>query len=205
MLSRAFEADVPRRWITADTVYGGDRSLRMWLEEQRQPFVLAVPSNEALGWKSPESLPASEIAAQLESWHRLSAGEGAKGPRLYDWAWTPLWRLQLTAEERQWGHWLLVRRNLEDPTDLAFYVVFAPREGTLLEVLARVAGMRWHIESCFEAAKGECGLDEYEVRQWERRERVSGDWHRHITLSLLAHAVLAALRAREKGAKLPAT
>ena len=92
----------------------------------------------------------------------------------------------------------MVHRNLEDPTDLAFYVVFAPREGTLLEVLARVAGMRWHIESCFEAAKGECGLDEYEVRQWDA-------WHRHITLSLLAHAVLAALRAREKGAKLPAT
>lgn len=98
-------------------------------------------------------MAASEIAAQVQSWQRLSAGDGSKGPRLYDWAWTPLWRLQLTPEEQAWGHWLLVRRSLDDPTESAYYVVFAPREGIPLEVLARVAGMRWRIESAFEMAR----------------------------------------------------
>lgn len=197
MLARAFEAEVPCRWVIADTVY---RSLRHWLEEHRQPFVLAVPSDEPLWWKDWRYVAASKIAAQLppEAWQRLSAGDGSKGLRLYDWAWTPLWRLQLTDEERTWGHWLLVRRNLEDSTDVAFYVVFAPNEGTTLDILVRVAGMRWHIESAFEGAKGECGLDEYEVRKWDA-------WHRYITLSLLAHAVLAVIQAREKGAKPPAS
>jgi SRSO17 transposase len=95
-----FEAAVPCRRAAADTVY---RSLRHWLEERRQPLVSAVPSDEPLWWKGWEHLAASEITYELpsESWQRLSAGDGSKGPRLYDRAWTPLWRLQLTDEERQ--------------------------------------------------------------------------------------------------------
>lgn len=86
---------------------------------------------------------------------------------------------------------MLVRRSLEDPEDLAYYVVFAPRESTTtLARMVRVAGMRWRIESCFESAKGEFGLDEYEVRKWDA-------WHRHITLSLLAHAFVGAVRSKE--------
>ncbi len=102
-----------------------------------------------------------------------------------------MWRLQLTPEERAWGHWLLVRQRIDDPSDRAYYVAFAPREGTTLDTLVRVAGRRWSIEVSFEAAKQECGLDEYEVRTWSA-------WHRHITLALLAHAFLVAMRTPAK-------
>lgn len=193
MLARAFEAQVPRAWVVADTIYGSDRRLRLFLEEEGQPFVLAVPSNEPLWHGGPTYQRASEIVATLESeaWRRLSAGDGAKGPRLYDWALVELWRLQLTPEERAWGHYLLVRRSLEDSADVAYYVVFARRADVTLEKLAQVAGMRWPIETCFEEAKGECGLDEYEVRRWDA-------WQRHITLALLAHAFLSAMRSEER-------
>ena len=194
MLKRAFEAEVPRAWVVGDTIYGGDRRLRRFLEEEEQPFVLAVPSNEPLWYGGPTYLPAEEIAAHLapEAWQRLSAGEGAKGPRLYDWALADVWRLQMTPGEQSWGHYLLVRRSIEDPSKLAYYVVFARRAEAVLEKLVRVAGpWRWHIESCFESAKGECGLDEYEVRRYDA-------WYRHITLALLAHAFLAVTRAQER-------
>ncbi len=200
MLERALDAGVPAAWVTGDTVYGNDRRLRVWLEERRQPFVLAIKATEPLWQDGPHYEPAEAIAAQLptEHWQRLSAGAGAKGPRLYDWAWREVWRLQLTAEERAWGHWLLARRSIEDPADLAYYVVFAPRAGTDLQALVAAAGARWQIEGGFETAKGECGLDEYEVRTWAA-------WHRHITLALLAHAFLAVVRAQgaKKGATTP--
>ena len=193
MLERAFEAGLPCAWVVGDTIYGGDRRLRLFLEEEEQPFVLAVPSNEPLWYGGPTYLAAEEIAARVapEAWQRLSAGEGAKGPRLYDWALADVWCLQLTPEERSWGHYLLLRRSIEDPGDQAYYVVFARGAEAALEKLVRIAGMRWHIESCFESAKGECGLDEYEVRRYDA-------WYRHITLALLAHAFLAAVRAQER-------
>lgn len=197
MVLRALDAGVPCGWVTGDTIYGGDRSLRVTLEQRAQPFVLAVPSNEPLWRDGPQYLEAREIAAQLpdEAWHQISAGAGAKGPRWYDWAWQPLWRLQLTTEERAQGHWLLIRRSLDDPTEVAYYVVFAPRATTTLQRVIQVAGTRWQIEVGFETAKGECGLDEYEVRKWDA-------WHRHITLSLFAHAFLTVIRKQEaqKGA-----
>ena len=201
LLERALDAGVPAAWVTGDAVYGNDRRLRRRLEERHQPFVLAIRANEPLWQDGPHYVPAADIAAALppHRWRRRSAGAGAKGPRLYDWARREVWRLQPTAAERAWGHWLLVRRSLADPTDLAYYIVFAPRRTTLAALVA-VAGTRWHIESGFEAAQGEGGLDEYEVRTW-------GAWHRHITLALLAHAFLAVIRAREakKGAWLPTT
>lgn len=202
MVERALDAGVPCRWVTADTVYGSARSggsLRRWLEEREQPFVLAVASNESLRWRGFRQMGAKEIADALpaESWQRLAAGNGSKGPRLYDWAWEPLWRLQITEEEKRWGHWLLIRQDIEKPEERAYYAIFAPRETTTLEEIVRVAGMRWRIETCFEEAKGECGLDEYECRKWEA-------WHRHITLAMLAHAFLSVVRvARQKGATRP--
>ena len=108
-----------------------------------------------------------------------------------DWALAPLWRLQLTPQEQRWGHYLLVRRSLDEKRELAYYVVFAPRAKAKLGKLVQIAGRRWQIEIGFEAAKGECGLDQYEVRRWQ-------GWYRHITLSLLAHAVLAVLRSAEE-------
>ncbi|MDQ5827781.1 MAG: IS701 family transposase [Chloroflexota bacterium] len=200
MLQRTLDAGVPTAWVIGDSVYGSARKLRMFLEERRQPFVLAVTSTESV-WaelgRGLEQIPAHRLLEGLDAadWRRLSAGSGSKGERLFDWVLVPLPRLQLTEEERRWGHWLLVRRTLKDPEDLAFYVVFAPREGTTLERLVRVAGRRWRIENCFSEAKGSFGLDEYEVRKWKA-------WHRHVTLSMLAHAFTEVVRSKEtqKGA-----
>lgn len=191
MLERAFKAEVPCGWVTGDTVYGGDRHLRLFLEAHEQPFVLAVPSNEPLWHGGPSYFAASELASMVDSgaWRRLSAGDGSKGPRLYDWTLIDLWRLQLTLEEQAWGHYLLVRRSISDPEEMAYYVVFARRREATLDRLVKVAGSRWQIEQAFEASKGECGLDEYEVRKWAA-------WHRHITLSLMAHAFLVVMRAQ---------
>jgi SRSO17 transposase len=192
MLERALNAGVPCGWVTGDEVYS-DRHLRLWLESRGQPFVLAVAKNEPLWWHGPDYVRADRIAEALpvRAWRRLSAGAGAKGERLYDWALTPLWRLQITAEDRRFGHYLLVRRSLGEQREHAYYVVYAPRSKATRQTLVNVAGRRWEIETGFEATKGECGLDQYEVRRWQ-------GWYRHITLALLGHAVLVTLRVRGK-------
>ena len=115
-------------------------------------------------------------------WQRLSAGDGAKGPRLYDWAYLPYGGDAAPG----WEKGLLIRRSIAEPDELAFYLTHARRRHRLAD-LVRVAGTRWAIEACFEAAKGEVGLDQYEVRSWT-------GWHRHVTLAMLAHAYLAVLR-----------
>nr|WP_233411948.1 transposase [Paraburkholderia kururiensis] len=170
-----------------------DRLLRLWLESRGQAFVLAIAKNEPLWSQGPTSVRADRNAQALppRALRRLSAGIGAKGERLYDWALTPLWRLQLSAEERRFGHYLLVRRSLDESREHAYYVVHAPRTKVTRQTLVNVTGRRWEIEVGFEAAKGECGLDQYEVRRWQ-------GWCRHITLALLAHGELAALRAQGK-------
>ena len=192
MLQRALEAGVPTSWVTADEVYGNDRRLRIWLEEQGVPHVLAVKSTEPLWvWteKGPAQVGAAKLASQVldEDWVRLSAGDGAKGPRMYDWARVDIRPLKEPGN----GYWLLVRRSIAKPEELAYYVCFGP-EDTILEELVRVAGIRWSIEEGFEQAKGEVGLDQYQVRKWV-------SWYRHITLALLAHAFLAVVRAGESG------
>jgi SRSO17 transposase len=122
-------------------------------------------------------------ALPADGWTRLSAGDGTKGPRWYDWRWL----LLVEPQEPGWNRWLLVRRSVSAPHELQAYVVFAPQQTALTEVV-RVAGTRWTIESCFEAAKGEVGLDHYEVRSWT-------GWYRHITLAMWALALLTVLRA----------
>lgn len=190
MIKRAIEAGLPFGWIAGDEVYGQDRRLRRDLEEREQPFVLGLAANQPL-WVDAEQGPvqreAREIAAAVPAgaWQRRSAGEGAKGPRLYDWAFVPEAALRQT-ERHVRG--LLVRRSLSEGEELAYYAVFAPAEATL-QTLARVAGARWQVERGFEDAKQEAGLDEYEVRSWT-------GWHRHTTLSLLAHAFLAVVRSK---------
>lgn len=193
MLARVLAAGIRAPWVTADEVYGSDQALRRWLEEQRQPFVLAVRANERV-WLSTgarlRQVTAAQVAAMIRrgDWQRLSAGEGAKGPRLYDWALQPL----VGPIDSGWGRWLLVRRRLGKPTELAYYVVFAPVLTPLAEMV-RVAGSRWAIEEGLETAKGEVGLDHYEVRRWT-------GWYRHITLALLAHAYLTVTRAHAAAA-----
>lgn len=201
MMERALEGaiSVPCKWVTADEVYGGDRRLRIWLEGQEQPFVLAVTSAEPL-WsdigRGVRQEKAASIAASagVEAWERLSAGDGAKGPRLYDWTRVELERLTwLGGEVVRWQHWLLARRSIEKPEELAYYVVFCPI-GTTMQELVQVTGQRWTIEESFEITKDEVGLDEYEVRRW------SG-WYRHMTLAMLAQAYLSVTRFYAAGAE----
>jgi SRSO17 transposase len=189
MIERALDAGLPCAWVLGDEVYGSDRRLRIALEQREQPFALAIRSNEKLWAVLDERLgqhAASRLAARLpaQAWRRLSAGAGSKGERVYDWARLRLTRLQ----QPPWDHWLLVRRSRKDPKDLAYYVVFGPDQ-TTLATLARVAGRRWAIEECFEVAKQEVGLADYEIRSWH-------GWYRHITLAMLALAFLAGMRAK---------
>lgn len=183
MLERAFAAGVPCAWVTGDSIYGGDRRLRLWLEEHHRWFVLGIAKNEPLGCEYDQKR-ADAWAATLpdEGWQRLSCGDGAKGPRAYDWALLPLPRWGQSADVL---HALLVRRSLTDG-ELAYFIVFAPTDATL-QTLVTVAGMRWTIEECFETGKDEVGLDEYEVRHWT-------GWYRHITLSMWALAFLTVTR-----------
>ena len=184
MLEQAFKAGVPVAWVTGDSVYGDDRRLRMWLEEHDHAYVLAVSGKEYvwLGWRQ-RQVKTVLAALPADGWTRLSAGAGVKGPRWYDWYWLPL----AAPMQPAWRRWLLVRRSVSDPTDLTAFVVFAPQATTLAEAV-QVAGTRWTIESSFEAAKGEVGLDHYEVRSWT-------GWYRHITLAMWAYALLAVVRA----------
>ena len=183
MLERALDAGVPCAWVTGDSVYGSSQALRECLQTRRQAYVLAVANDERLSWEQGR-IRALTLAKRLpvSAWQTLSCGEGAKGPRVYEWVW-----LALDAPTQEgFAHWLLVRRSLSDPTELAYYLVFAPAH-TALATLASVAGTRWSIEVGFESAKGEVGLDHYEVRSWH-------GWYRHMTLALLAHALLSVIR-----------
>ena len=159
MLGRAVESGVPFSWVTGDEVYGTARDLRLWLEREEIPHVLAVKRNEKL-WtltdKGPRQVRADQLATVVEEsdWIRCSAGNGAKGPRVYDWAAVGIRPLRESGR----GHWLLARRSIAQPEELAYYVCFGPAY-TPLEELVRVAGIRWAIEECFEEAKGQVGLD----------------------------------------------
>ena len=199
MLAWALDAGVPCGWVLGDEVYGADRRLRLMLEERGKPYLLTIRSNDELaadldgggGRHQPRQLARSLPA---RAWRRLSAGAGTKGERLYDWARLRLVRPRQVGGEAPAGeHWLLVRRSIADPADLAYFVVFAPAGLRLLD-LARAAGRRWLVEECFEAAKQEVGLADYEVRSWR-------GWHRHVTLAMLALALLAGLRAALNAAK----
>ena len=183
MLARAFAAAVPAAWVTGDEIYGNDGTLRRWLEGQQRPYVLAVARSHPI-WHDGVQVRVEALLAEVpeDGWQRIEVGAGSKGPRLYDWAcarlpyWTP----------EGWAQWLLIRRSVTEPEEVAFCRAFGPETTTVAD-LARVAGTRWTIEEGFQRAK-EVGLDQYEVRRWE-------GWYRHITLCLLAHAFLEVTRA----------
>jgi len=185
MLQRTLEAGLPARWVTGDSVYGSNYPLRHYLEGIPLAYVMGLSPKDTL--LNLENFPqrVSEYLSQLpqEGWLRLSAGAGAKGERWYDWL-----LLSLGDPERPgWKRWLLLRRKIDKPSKISPYICFAP-EGTTLPELVTVAGKRWTVEQCFETAKQEVGLDEYEVRSYQ-------GWYRHITLASLAHAFLTVLRA----------
>jgi SRSO17 transposase len=189
MLQRTFAAGVSLAWVTGDSIYGDDRTLRQWLENRNQPYVLAVSGKEAV-WLDLKQRQVKTILTELpaDGWETLSAGAGSKGPRWYDWL-----RLELSDPPQSgWKCTLLVRRSMSDPRELTGYIAFA-RAGTSLAELVRVAGMRWTVEESIECAKGEVGLDHYEVRNWT-------GWYRHITLAMWAQAFLSVIR-KESGAE----
>jgi SRSO17 transposase len=210
MLEHAWERGVPMKWVTGDKIYGDDTRLRDRVAQARKKYVLAVSANTPV-WRERQAVvapgkgqrgrprkgarlangavawePVSAVVAALPSqaWKRLAVGQGEKGPRVYDWARVRIFEKRGAVPGPQ--GWLLARRSIANPTELAYYLSNAPHS-TSLRTLAEVAGARWSIETTIEEGKGEAGLDEYEVRYWH-------SWHRHITLSMLAHAFLASIR-----------
>ena len=196
MLARALDAGVPAQWVTGDAVYGQYHRLRRTLEERGLHYVLAVPVSQRVVVKDGTFLgtekraDAAVAGLRPTAWRTRSAGDGSKGVRDYAWA-----RVRINgAEDGHAEHWLLARRSLARPAEIACFICHTPKRVALAQ-MARIAGARWAIEETFQTAKGEAGLDHYQVRQY------SG-WYRHITLSMLAHAFLTAVRTK-KGAPEP--
>jgi SRSO17 transposase len=143
MLARTFAAGVPFAWVTADEAYGQVKYLRFWLEEHDAAHVLSTRRNDTLITTDGRQERAEDLLAALpaRAWRRLSVGAGAHGPREYDWARVPIricWRPGR-------GHWLLARRSINRPGEIAYYVCYGPRRATLVD-LAWTAGARWRIE-----------------------------------------------------------
>jgi SRSO17 transposase len=193
MIARAITAKVPFAFVAADSVYGvGD--IEIMLRKAGKGYVLGVASNHVFhSWsKKWAGGTAADIAQSLpkNAWRRLSAGEGTKGPRLHDWAYLEL--ADLDAGEYSdtltspWTRGLLIRRSIADPTDLAFFSTWCPKATTMTKLVA-IEGHRWAIEDSFETAKNEFGLDHNETRSWH-------GWHRHVSLVMLAFAMMAIIR-----------
>jgi SRSO17 transposase len=193
MIAAALDAGLSCAWVLADSLYGSDYALRRMLEARGQPYVLAVRSNQHLRFLTEEGLIQTDpafLASELagEDWQALSAGEGAKGPRLYHWARLPLnWTTQDGFER-----WLLFRRSIRNSDEIAYYFVHS-RQGTSLAEMAGAAGLRWTIEECFLRAKDDLGLDHCEARSWH-------GWHRHMTLVMAAAAFLVKIAADQRRA-----
>jgi len=195
MIGQAIAAGVPFAWFTADETYGQAKFLQAWLERQDVSYVMAIRCSDTVTMPTGEQRADALIAAlPARAWQRISAGAGAHGPRESGWARVPV----RTGWKRGRGHWLLARRSISDPAEIAYYACYGPRRSSTAD-LAWIAGSRWHIEECFQQAKGEAGLDHYQVRSWRA-------WYAHITLSMLALAWLAASRAQaEKRGSAPVT
>jgi SRSO17 transposase len=190
MIERALDAGVPAAWVTADAVYGSGYKFRAAIERRGLGYVVGVRSDQSVCVGFRQARVAKLLAeAPAEAWHRLSCGDGSKGPRVFDWAIRPV----NSPEPDEYARWLLVRRDVENPAEVAYFLCGGP-PGTTTEQLVSVAGARWAIEESFALAKGDCGLDHYGVRSWT-------GWYRHVTLALLAHAVLTVIRSKAVGPK----
>jgi SRSO17 transposase len=204
MIRQALGANVPFGWVAADSVYGvGD--IEMALRRAGKGYVLGVSANHHFGsWrgKPPVAGAAAEIAQGLDpsAWLRLSAGDGTKGARLHDWAYCELADLDAGQYDGErsglWTRGLLIRRNIADG-DLAFFCTWCPA-GTSIKTLVKIEGHRWAIEDSFETAKNELGLDHNETRSWH-------GWHRHVSLVMLAFAMMAAIRRQANNTPPPKT
>lgn len=213
MLKHAWAQGVPMRWVVADEIYGNAVKLRCTVEDAQRLYVFAVSSNTYVWSEMPavitpfkpatgrprmllrlavDAVPSTTVAEVVagwlaDAWHRLSVANGAKGPLTYDWACARVHDSRDGVPGPEC--WLLARRSPCDPKEIAYYLSNAPAQ-TSFETLAWAASQRWSIEQCIEEGKGETGLDEYEVRFWD-------SWYRHVTLSMMAHAWLASVKARQ--------
>ena len=194
MIERAIAARVPFRWVAADTVYGvGD--IERDLRRAGKGYVLGVDASHVFrSWDKPRRVAGTAAAiaeARTSDWRRLSAGAGTKGPRLHDWCYLELADLEAEQFNREnhglWTRGLLIRRHIADG-DLAYFTTWCPA-GTSIKALVGIEGHRWAIEDSFETAKNEFGLDHNETRSWH-------GWHRHVSLVMLAFAMMAAIRHR---------
>ncbi|GAA4492580.1 IS701 family transposase [Gluconacetobacter tumulicola] len=195
MIGRALAANVPFRWVAGDSVYGVGE-LEMALRRASRGYVLGVNANHHFHSWRPDVCWAGEAREIVDTlpdaaWVRCSAGRGTKGERLYDWLYCPMADLEAAEYSGTitgtWTRGLLARRNPADG-DLAYFTTWCP-QGTPLETLVRVEGTRWRIEEGFETAKNEFGLDHNETRSWH-------GWHRHVSLVMLAYAMMAAVRSQ---------
>jgi SRSO17 transposase len=194
MVERAMASRASFAWVTADTVYGVSE-LEMALRHAGKGYVLGMPSTQEVwssGTRPDVAGTAQDVAAALEpaAWQRRSAGAGTKGPRVYDWAYVELGDLDAQAQGYSgshglWTRGLLIRRSIADGA-CAFFATWCPT-GTGIDTLVAVEGSRWTIEDSFETAKTEFGLDHNESRSWH-------GWHRHVSLVMLAFAMLATIR-----------
>ena len=199
MVARAIKAGVPFGWVTADSVYGvGD--IELALRRAYKSYVLGVTGQHSFwSWDAEVDVAgtAEEVAKALveEDWIRLSAGGGTKGPRWFDWAYVELATLRADAldpalDQSLWTRGLLVRRSLSDGA-LSYFTTWCPAS-TPIQTLVAVEGRRWAIEDAFETAKTELGLAHNESRSWH-------GWHRHVSLVMLAFALLARVRQQANG------
>ena len=196
MVQRAQQAGLSIRWVVADTVYGHSPDLRLWLEQQGYAYALAVPSIEVVAVQTRDGCLLADVATIQQQalrpvdWQLLSQSLGTKGERLFAWAILPVVH-QGVVDDR---HFLVFRRCLDDPTQVAYYLVFAPL-ATPLPTIVQAIGARWHIEEDLEATK-DLGLDQYEVRSYV-------GWYRHITLVMLAYAFLVGICVQDSSQQCP--
>ena len=191
MISRLLDEGIPCAFVLADAVYGSDSGFRRMLEWRRQPYVLAVRCTHTLRLVEEDQFVQTDPATLIEElnpegWQALAAGEGAKGPRLYEWARRPVGQ----KTEDGFIKWVLARRSRHDPGSITYYFAYAPANTSLAD-LAAAAGLRWTIEECFLRAKDDLGLDHCEARSWH-------GWHRHMSLVMAAAAFLAKLSADQR-------
>ncbi len=182
MIAAALDADVPASWVAGDEVYGADSGLRSVCRDRGIGYVLNVACNHHVVTTGCR-VDALVVGIPAVAWQRLSAGAGSKGHRMYSW-------LLIDIASALPGHeWIMVRRN-DSTGELAYYRCWSPRL-VPLRTLVGVAGRRWTIEESFQAAKGQAGLDEHQVRTWT-------SWRRWVILSMLAMGFLAVTAASER-------
>ena len=193
MIERAIAAAVPFAFFAADSVYGV-AGVEMALRRAGKGYVLGVASNHSVncwGKAKPIAGTADSVAKGLapSDWKRLSAGDGAKGSRLYDWAYVELADIDASeygqGRSGLWTRGLLIRRTISR----FGFLLHLGSAGASIDKLVRVEGCRWAIEDSFETAKNELGLDHNETRSWH-------GWNRHVSLVMLAFAMMATIRCR---------